>query len=192
MTLRPILLPALLVATLLAAHNRAVAVEESTTTITSDGEGRMISTDQETTITFHNNVVVVGTDLKLTCDDLKVVVLRTGDPKATIGKLDKFRSLLATGNVHMVQGDREAACGRAEVIPGQDRVILTENPVVVDHDQNTRISGEKITLLKGQRQVLVEKPTLVGPPVKDLGFDKDKKPAASAPAATPTEPAKKP
>jgi len=163
------------------------AVEETTTVITSDGEGTMVSTDTETTITFRDHVVVTGTDLRLTCDYLEVVVLRTGDKTATIGKLDKFRSLLATGNVHMVQGAREAACGRAEVIPGQDRVILTENPVVVDHDQNTRISGEKITLLRGQRRVLVEKPTLVGPPVKDLGpLEKEKK----NPEPPPPEPAK--
>jgi lipopolysaccharide export system protein LptA len=187
MTPRHARTPLAFVAALLAAASLAGAAPETTTTITSDGEGQMISTDTETTITFRDHVVVIGTDLKLTCDYLQVVVLRTGDPTATIGKLDKFRSMLATGNVHMAQGEREAACGRAEVIPGQDRVVLTENPVVVDHDQNTRISGEKITLLRGQRQVLVEKPTLVGPPVKDLGFDKDKKPAE-----TPATPAKTP
>ena len=163
----------------------ARAVEETSTTITSDGEAQMVSTDQETTITFRQNVVVLGTNLKLTCDYLQVVVLRTGDPTATIGKLEKFRSLVATGNVHLVQGEREAACGRAEVLPAQTQVILTDQPVIVDHDQNTRIAGEKITLLRGQRQVLVEKPQLTGPPVKDLGFDKDKAPATPGPAATP-------
>jgi lipopolysaccharide export system protein LptA len=187
MILRPAHTLVLFVAALLATRSPVGAAEESTTIITSDGEGQMVSTDKETTITFHDNVVVVGTDLKLTCDYLQVVVLRTGDPSATIGKLDKFRSMVATGKVHMIQGVREAACGRAEVIPGQDRIVLTENPVIVDHDQNTRISGEKITLLRGQRQVLVEKPTLVGPPVKDLGFDKDKKPAET-PAASGKKP----
>ena len=150
------------------------AAEPTSTVITSDGEGQMVSTDAETTITFRDNVVVVGTDLKLTCDFLQVVVLRKGDPAATIGKLEKFRSMLATGHVHIVQADRDAACGRAEVLPDKDRIVLTENPVVVDHDQNTRIRGEKITLLRAQRQVLVEKPVLSGPPVKDLGFDKEK------------------
>ncbi len=172
----------------LAALRVAGAVEEQPTNITCDGEGQMVSTDTETTITFRRNVVVTGTNLKLTCDYLEVVVKRTGDPSATIGKLDKFRSLLATGNVHLVQGEREAACGRAEVLPEQDRVVLTENPVIVDRDQNTRIAGEKITMLRGQRQVFVEKPILTGPPVKDLGPDKSK-PPVPPPAA---EPAKQP
>ncbi len=167
-------------AILLALAPLALHAQEANTVITSEGEAQMISTDTETTITFRDKVLVTGTDLKMSCDFLQVVVRRKGDVTATLGTIDKFRSLLATGNVTLIQGDREAACGRAEVLPEQDRVILTENPVVVDHDQKTRIAGEKITLLKGQHQVLVEKPTLVGPPVKDLGFDKEKKPAPPA------------
>lgn len=170
----------------LSTTSRA-AVEESVTTITCDGEGQMLSNDKETTITFRDNVVVIGTNLKLTCDFLRVVVLRTGDQTATIGQPDKFRSLLATGNVHLVQGAREAACGRAEVMPADDKIILTEHPIIVDRDQNTRIAGEKITLLRGQREVLVDKPVLTGPPVKDLGYDQNKKPAEPAPAPTATE-----
>lgn len=159
------------------------AAEEATTNIKCDGAGEMVSTDTETTITFNDNVVVTGTNLKLTCDYLQVVVLRTGDPTATIGKLNKFGSLLATGNVVITQGDREAACGRAEVLPEQDRIILSENPVIVDRDTDTRTVGDKITLLRGERKVIVEKLKLTGPPIKDLGFDKTEKPPE--PAATP-------
>jgi lipopolysaccharide export system protein LptA len=184
MTLRFILL-ALGLATL--AQAAPAPVEETTTVVTSDGEGDMVSTDKETTITFHDNIVVTGTDMRLTCDFLQVIVLRTGDQSAALGKLDKFKSLLATGNVHLVQGARDAACGRAEVLPGQDRITMTEHPVIVDRDQGTRISGKKITILSGQRRVLVEEPDLVGPPIKDLGPVKGKpadKPANPVPAKT--------
>ncbi|HEY4301631.1 MAG TPA: LptA/OstA family protein [Candidatus Didemnitutus sp.] len=167
------------------AWGAAAPAEETTTVVTSDGEGQMVSTDKETTITFHDNVVVTGTDLRLTCDFLQVIVLRTGDPSAAIGKLDKFKSLLATGNVHLVQGARDAACGRAEVLPGEDRIIMTEHPVIVDRDQGTRISGRKITILRGQRRVFVEEPDLVGPPIKDLGPAKDKPAGHPAPATPP-------
>lgn len=164
----------------------ALALAQNTplesTVIESDGPGVMVSTDTETTFTFRDNVRVTGTNMKLTCDHLEVVVIRTGDKSATIGKLDKFRSMVATGHVHMAQGYREAACGRAEVLPEQEKVILTDHPVIVDHDQNTRIVGEKITMLRGQRKVEVEKPVLTAPPIKDLGVDK------SAPPATPKQP----
>jgi lipopolysaccharide export system protein LptA len=87
--------------------------------------------------------------------------------------------MLATGNVHLIQGDREAACGRAEVLPEQEKVILSEHPVIVDHDQNTRAAGKKITMLRGQRQVLIDEPILTAPPVKDLGVDKPLPPAVA-------------
>jgi lipopolysaccharide export system protein LptA len=95
--------------------------------------------------------------------------------------------MLATGNVRMVQGEREAACGRAEVLPEQEKVILSGSPVVVDHDQNTRIAGEKITMHRGQRKVEVEKPILTGPEIKDLGVDKTPKPVPS-PVEVPKQP----
>ena len=166
----------------------AQSTQLQNTEITSTGPGEMVSTDKETTITFRDHVVVTGTNMKLSCDYLQVVVLRTGDPTATLGKLEKFRSMLATGSVHIVQGDREAACGRAEVLPEEEKVVLSDNPIVVDHDQNTRFAGEKITLFRGQRRVQIEKPILTAPPIKDLGFDKEKKPDAPAPAEAPKQP----
>jgi lipopolysaccharide export system protein LptA len=177
------LLSVLAAAGLLPVLAPAQTATLQTTVIESDGPGEMVSTDTETTITFRDNVRVTGTNMKLSCDYLEVVVVRTGDKTATLGKLDKFRSMLATGNVRMIQGDREAACGRAEVRPEEEKVILSGNPVVVDHDQNTRIAGEKITLLRGQRKVEVEKPILTAPPIKDLGVD-----PTSAPAAAPKQP----
>jgi len=177
------LLSALAAAGLLPVLVPAQSASLQTTVIESDGPGEMVSTDTETTITFRDNVRVTGTNMKLSCDYLEVIVVRTGDKTATLGKLDKFRSMLATGNVRMIQGDREAACGRAEVRPEEEKVVLSGNPVVVDHDQNTRIAGEKITLLRGQRKVEVEKPILTAPPIKDLGVDKP-----AAPAAAPKQP----
>jgi lipopolysaccharide export system protein LptA len=177
------LLTVLAAAGLLPVLAPAQTATLQTTVIESDGPGEMVSTDTETTITFRDNVRVTGTNMKLSCDYLEVVVVRTGDKTATLGKLDKFRSMLATGNVRMIQGDREAACGRAEVRPEEEKVVLSGNPVVVDHDQNTRIAGEKITMLRGQRKVEVEKPILTAPPIKDLGVDK-----TPAPAATPKQP----
>ncbi len=165
----------------------AQSVTPQNTVIEADGEGEMVSTDTETTIIFRDNVRVTGTNLKLTCDYLEVVVFRTGEKSATLGKLDKFKSLLAKGNVRMIQGSREAACAQAVVLPGEDKVVLTGNPVVVDHDQNSRIAGEKITMLRAQRQVIVEKPVLTGPELKDLGVDPSPKPATPA-AVAPKQP----
>src|SRR4051812_33404877 len=94
------------------------------------GLAETISTDTETIATFRDQVVVTGNNLKVTCDFLKVIASRKGDPKATIGKYGYFKSLVATGHVKIIQGDREATCGRAEIFPGEDRVVLSESPTV--------------------------------------------------------------
>ena len=183
--LRPLL--ALTAGLLLPALALAQAAAPQATVITSVGPGVMVSTDKETTITFRDQVEVTGTNMRLACDYLEVVVLRSGDQSATIGKLEKFRSMLATGNVHITQGDREAACGRAEVLPEQDKIILSDTPVIVFKAENARQAGRKITMYRGQRKVEIEEPVTTLPPIKDLGFTAEPKPGAPA-AEAPKKP----
>lgn len=149
--------------------------EMQPTVITSDNyDGR--STDAEMTSVFDGHVVVTGTNLKLTCDRLEVVAMRSKtDPTATVAKLERFKSLVAIGNVHIVQGDREAACGKAIVLPGDNKITLSDRPVVTDRGAGWTYTGDEILLLRGERQVRGTNVRIVGPPVKDLGFDKDKK-----------------
>jgi len=146
----------------------------------------MHSTDTETIAIFDRNVMVTGTNLKITCDHLEVVATRVGNSTETVAKLDQFKSLVATGRVRIIQGDREVTCGRAEVLPLEEKIVLTESPVVIDHSGPYTERGTRITLLRGQRKVLVENSVFQGPAILDLGFDK--KEAAKAPAPTPANP----
>ena len=109
--------------------------------------------------------------MRIACDRLEIVAARTGESSATIGTIEGFKYLLAEGNVRLVQGDREATCGRAEVLPEQDRVVLYENPIVIDHSSDFVAAGSEITLHRGQRRIEVKDPKVTGPPVKDLGPD---------------------
>ena len=88
-------------------------------TVIESGSAEMVSSAKETTFTFSKGVIVTATNMKLTCDDLVVIALRSGDAEATIGKQEQFKSLVATGSVRIVQNDREATCERAEVFPGE-------------------------------------------------------------------------
>jgi len=147
----------------------------------------MRSTDTLTTFVFAKRVVVTGTNLRLTCDRLEVITTRQGDPTATIGKLGRFKSLIAEGNVRIIQSDREAACGRAEVLPDDDKIILTENPVVKDLANGALATGPRMVLYRGERRAVIEgaentPSRIVLPTIKDLGFEKEKKPDAPAAA----------
>lgn len=158
----------------LAPATRAQSAAEQPTVIESE-QLDMRSTDTETTSIFTGRVVVTGTNMRLTCDRLEVVALRQHDPSATIGKIERFKSLVAEGNVRIIQGDREAACGKAVVLPGDDKITLTDRPVVSDRGVGWTWTGDELLLLRGERQVRGTNVRIVGPPVKDLGFDADKK-----------------
>ena len=146
----------------------------------------MWSVGAETRGICTGSVTLIGTDLKITCDRLEFAALGIGDKNSTLPTLEKFQSLLATGHVVIVQGDREATCGRAEVLPREDRVVLTENPVVIDHGSDLTNTGDEIVLDHRDRRVIVKKAHVVGPPIKDLGFQEAK------PAAPPADTAPKP
>ena len=170
--MRPLTLFVITLASVAAAAARAA--EAPATTIDSVS-AESVSTDTETTTTFHDEVVATGNDLTLTCDFLKVIATRVGEKSATLGKYGKFKYLLATGHVRIVQGDRVATCGRAEVFPGEDRIVLTENPVVKIETEHYEASGPRMVLYRGQRRAVIEgTPTqrthITLPAIKDLGF----------------------
>lgn len=145
------------------------------------------SVDTQTLSVFTGNVTVTGNNIRITCDRLDVVSLRSGAREDTLGKQDRFKSLVASGKVRILQGDREATCERAEVLPGEDRITLTGRPMVVDHGNNSTATGEPLVLYRGKRRIDGTNVRIVLPPLKDLGFDKKQQPP------TPTiEPPKQP
>lgn len=174
-------LPAVFAQTPASAAKPAAPI---TPTVITSNEMEMWSTDTETRSIFKENVVVTGNNLKITCDKLDVTATRLDDDKskdATIGTLEKFKTLVATGNVHIVQGDREVTCGRAEVFPAEDKVVLTEKPVVIDSSGPYVATGTRIVLLRGERRLFGDNIRLQGPPIRDLGFDKNKTMQTPAP-----------
>ncbi len=185
--------PALIAGTVLAAASPFArsAVEPQPTTLECTHMD-MWSEGDETKAICTGKVTLTGTDLRVACDRLELTASRLGTQTGSVPTLEKFRYLLATGHVSITQGTRTATCGRAEVLPREEKVVLTENPVVIDHATDFVSAGEKITMLRGQERVVVEKPHLTGPPIKDLGFDRNKPvPPATAPVQpTTTPPAK--
>jgi lipopolysaccharide export system protein LptA len=148
------------------------------------------STETQTVSVFTGNVIVTGNNIRITCDRLDVVSLRSGEKLDTLGKQDRFKSLIATGRVRIVQGDREATCERAEVLPGEDRITLAGRPMVVDRGNNSTATGEPLILYHGDRRVHGSNVRITLPPLKDLSFDKNQPPPAP-PAELPAEPAVK-
>lgn len=164
----------------------AVAAETPPQKTTLDCDhAEMWSVGNETRGVCTGSVTLVGTDLKILCDRLEFTAVGVGDKSSTLPTLDKFKYMLATGHVVITQSDREATCGRAEVLPREDKVVLTENPVLIDHGTDWTTTGEKMTLLRGERRVMVEKSKVTGPALKDLGYGKEASDPPPADAAKP-------
>ena len=186
--------PLLAAALALAMPAAARPAPPPSTTVECSGIAESLSTDTETTTTFNDRVVATGNDITLHCDYMKVVTTGMGDKGATIAKHDRFKYLLATGNVRIVQGDRVATCGRAEVFPGEDRIVLTEHPVVKIESEQYEASGPRMILYRGQRRAVIEgtpaNPShILLPGIKDLGFTAEK-PAAPDKGAPQGQPSK--
>jgi lipopolysaccharide export system protein LptA len=163
------------------------------TIVECSGVFETISTDKEITSTFRDNVVVTGNNLKLTCDFLTVIAIPKSNTTAALGKYGYFKSLIATGHVKIVQADREATCGRAEIFPGEDKIVLSENAFVLDTGNGSSISHSVLELYRGQRRAVAPaipgvQTRIVLPALKDLGYEKDpKSPAETAPKPAPAK-----
>lgn len=165
-----------------------VSTEVQETLITSD-LFEMVGGETENYFYFQGNVVVTGTNLRATCDTMEVVADReqSAAQEKAVGKVGTIQSILMTGNVVVEQSGRRAEAGRADILPREDKVVLTESPKV--YDSEGTVSGWRITLFKGERRALVEgdpdkkgdpsqRPRIQLPAFQDLGFeDKDEAPA---------------
>lgn len=179
-------LSALLVSLLALAAARAEQAPQKTTVACEKFE--MHSVGNETHGVCTGSVMVTGTNLKIICDRLEFIALGIGDRTSTVPTLEKFKYMIATGHVVIVQGEREATCGRADVLPQEDKVVLTENPLLVDHGTDWTTKGSKITMHRGDRRVIVENSTVTGPAIRDLGFEPTKKATTPADGSAPPAP----
>lgn len=185
------MIASVLLSSLLAAANPAAGSPSGTppqpTDITAE-RSEIQSTDKETTMTCDGHVVVTGTDLKVTCDHLLVISSRVSEHTGIVGQQAALKSLLATGHVRILQteGLREATCDKAQVFPDQDIVVLDGNPKVVDHGNNSVVTGDELKMFRGQRRVDGTHVHFTLPAIKDLGFKKpdgESAPSSSAPSS---------
>jgi len=112
------------------------------TVITSDE----LHSDQQSHISiFTGNVVVLGNQFKMTCQEMTVYF--TND--------NKVDHLVATGDVIITQPDRVTHCGHAEYLRDADTFVLTDQPVILDH--KNEVHGTRITIDRTTQKMTVDK-----------------------------------
>jgi lipopolysaccharide transport protein LptA len=111
------------------------------TVITSDE----LHSDQNTHVSiFTGNVVTVGTNFRMTCQEMTV----------NFTKENKVDTIVATGDVVITQPDRVTHCGHAEYLHDTDTFVLTDQPVILDH--KNEIHGTRITIERTTQKMTVD------------------------------------
>jgi len=108
------------------------------TKITSD---ELHSDQNAHTSVFTGNVVVLGNNFKMTCEEMTVYF--TND--------NKVDHIVSTGNVVITQPDRITKCGHAEYFHDEDKFVLTDQPTILDHDKNQLSSPEIVIYRTSQK-----------------------------------------
>ncbi len=128
---------------------------------------------------FQGKVRVESTSLTLESEQLEIVSLReenSDQTDVTISEFGGIQRIVAKGHVIILQAGRRAEAGIAEIFPIEGKLILKDSPRVFDGQGEVR--GWRITLLKDEKQALVEidpnnhenRPTLRLSKLPDLGF----------------------
>jgi lipopolysaccharide export system protein LptA len=133
---------------LLAAIVRAPAqmpdepdVPPGGTLITSD---ELRSDQSAHTSVFTGNVIVLGENFRMTCQEMTVYF--TND--------NKVDHIVSTGDVVITQPDRVTRCGHAEYFHDEDKFILTDQPHILDHEN--QISAPRITIFRTKQMMITD------------------------------------
>ena len=165
-----------------AAPKQPIPTEIQSVSLKAQNDGK------EAYFLFTGDVKLTATNLLLQCDELQVHAERQGDTEEEIGQYGGIKKIIALGNVKIVQAEREATCGRAEVQPDLQRIVLTQDPVVIQ--AGTKLEAAELIIERGQGTILVnptatnKKLRFTGPAIGDIGFE-DKAPAAKPQAEAP-------
>ncbi len=127
-----------------------VKVKPAPTVIKSDKQW-LASSPASDRYFFQGDVEVVSSDLRAECGKGEVVI-RAKNPNAQ----KEITQIIMTENVKLEQDLKEVRCGRADIYPDEEMAILSENPIVVNREDNSRATGHRIVYNKGARTIAVE------------------------------------
>ena len=125
------------------------------------------------------SVKLTATNLEITCNQIEVFTdVKDKEGNDTLGDLSSIRRIIATGNVKIVQEERMATSGRAEVYPNDDYILLDEDPIVYQNDITIDGTGAQMRILRGNGRVELigdtnNKIRVTGRPIEDLGFEEN-------------------
>ena len=99
------------------------------------------------TSVFTRNVVVLGSNFNMTCDEMTV----------HFTSASKIDNIVAEGHVVITQPGLVAHCGRAQYFHAEDKFVLTDQPDVVKN--NTEFTAPTITVWRATQMMKTDGPS---------------------------------
>lgn len=124
---------------------------EEPITVKSDTLSLNRSEDQDV-FHFTGNVHVLSTDMEATCDTMEIFSERQAGPQTT--SFGNIELIIAQGSVIIQKPDQTVKAGRAEIIPSEEKMVLCDNPSIINKDGI--IEGFRITLFQNDQKAIVE------------------------------------
>ncbi len=118
---------------------------------------RLIYADNLRQAHFTGKVIVKGSDLTITADQLDAFLEPRGQPalgqSSSAGKLDK---IIAAGQVVITETDRRATGDKLVYTTSDDKFVLTGGPPSIFDAEHGKITGVSLTFFRRDDRVLVE------------------------------------
>jgi len=143
------LLAVLLLATALAGRAQTPDVVDTDQETPAPGstliQSDELHMDQVTHIAiFTGNVVVTGTNFSMKCQEMTV----------NFDKAGKVDTILAKGDVEVVQPGRVTHSGQAMYYKDEDKFVLTDQPVIIDN--KNKVSAPEITIYRANQSMFTK------------------------------------
>ncbi len=113
---------------------------------------------EQTKLILEGPITISDSTMTIQCDHAEVLSSRKNqkDPGSEVSSTNPgtIDYILALGNVDIQQMGTQALAGKAEIFPEQRKLVLEDNPRIVD--ANGTVSGHRITFLQGDRQIKID------------------------------------
>lgn len=134
--------------------SHAAGAEESRETVITSQRLELHSGTDTHRFVFSGDVLVEAENLRIECLRLTVLTRGSEDTTGLAADPGQIERIIAEGEVVIHMDNRRAEAGQATFFPDERRVVLEDNPRLID-PQGT-VTGHRVTLLEGERQVIVE------------------------------------
>ena len=120
-------------------------------TVVKSDRQRLVSEGKTEKYYFDGNVEMSATQTDGSCGKMEVLIA----PPDRVGRR-QIAEIGLSDSVKITQQSKEITCGRAQIFVRDELAVLTQDPIIVNKEDNSRVAGSRIIYNKGSRRITVD------------------------------------